>query len=125
MQSLALVMTAIQMKVYMLEDRLNLIQGMIKDDFRRWEVKHETDHEEEIRSVFNQNEADRIRNLAYVVNDQLHDIRDDITTFDEELKKMTLAEELKKKAKVEENSLEGTESADFEDMVSMESNKMQ
>ena len=104
------------MKVYMLEDRLNLIQGMIKDDFRRWEIKHETDHEEEIRSVFNQNQADRIRNLAYVVNDQLHDIRDDITA---------LNEELKKKPKVGENPLEGTDSADFEDMVSMDSNKMQ
>jgi gas vesicle protein len=115
----------LQKKVSMLEDQLNLIQGMIKHDSTRWEIKHGTNFEEEIRHIFNQNEPDKPRNLAYVVNDQLHDIRDDITTLDEDLKKMTLAEELKKNAKVEENALEGTESADFEDMVSMESNKMQ
>jgi hypothetical protein len=68
----------------MLEDQLNLIQGMIKHDSTRWEIKHGTNFEEEIRHIFNQNEPDKPRNLAYVVNDQLHDIRDDIITLEEE-----------------------------------------
>ena len=35
----------------------------------------------------NKNEPHKTRNLAYVVNDQLHDIRDDIITLNEELNK--------------------------------------
>jgi len=37
-------------------------------------------------NILNQNEPDKTRNLAYVVNDKLHDIRDDIITLNEELK---------------------------------------
>jgi hypothetical protein len=51
------------MKFAMLEDQLNLIQGMIKHDSTRWEIKHGTKYEEEIRNVFLQNEPDKTRNL--------------------------------------------------------------
>jgi hypothetical protein len=35
----------LQKKVSMLEDQLNLIQGMIKHDSTRWEIKHGTNFE--------------------------------------------------------------------------------
>jgi hypothetical protein len=71
--------------VYMLEDDLYQIQDMIERDSTRWEIKHGTKYEEEIRNVLLQNEPDKTRNLAYVVNDQLH-IREDIITMEEDLK---------------------------------------
>ena len=82
----ALAITSLQMKVSMLEDLHDLIQDMIKHDITRWEIKHENNFEEEIRNILNQNKPDKTRNLAYVVNDKLHDIRDDIITLNEELK---------------------------------------
>jgi hypothetical protein len=41
------------------------------------ESKHGTKFEEEIGDICDQNEPDKTRNLADVVNDQLHDIRDE------------------------------------------------
>jgi peptide methionine sulfoxide reductase MsrA len=38
-------------------------------------------------NIFTQNEPDKAKNLAYVVNDQLHDIRDAIKTVDKKLEK--------------------------------------
>jgi gas vesicle protein len=70
-----------------LKDQLNLIQDTIKLDSRRWEIKHGTIYEEEISNIIIQNEPDKTRNLAYVVNDQLHDIRNVINTGDKNLKK--------------------------------------
>ena len=99
----ALTITNLQSKVSMLEDQLSLIQDMIKHNSTRWESKHGTKFEEEIGDICDQNEPDKTRNLADVVNDQLHDIRD---------------EELKE-------SLERTKLAEFKDTVSMESNNMQ
>jgi gas vesicle protein len=75
------------MKGSMLKDQLNLIQDTIKLDSRRWEIKHGTIYEEEISNIIIQNEPDKTRNLAYVVNDQLHDIRNVINTGDKNLKK--------------------------------------
>ena len=75
------------MKDSMLKDQLNLIQDTIKLDSRRWEIKHGTIYEEEISNIIIQNEPDKTRNLAYVVNDQLHDIRNVINTGDKNLKK--------------------------------------
>ena len=75
------------MKGSMLEDHLNLIQDTIKLDSTRWEIKHGTIYEEEISNIIIQNEPDKTRNLAYVVNDQLHDIRNAINTGDKKLKK--------------------------------------
>jgi len=117
----------LQKKVSMLEDRLNLIQDMIKHDSSRWEIKHGTNFEEEIRTIFNQNEADKPRNLAYVVNDQLHDIRDDIITLEEELKKKVKVVEIpfvQAKSEPVEIPLEESKAAGFKDTVSMECNKI-
>jgi gas vesicle protein len=83
----ALAITNLQMKGSMLKDQLNLIQDTIKLDSRRWEIKHGTIYEEEISNIIIQNEPDKTRNLAYVVNDQLHDIRNVINTGDKNLKK--------------------------------------
>jgi gas vesicle protein len=83
----ALAITNLQMKDSMLKDQLNLIQDTIKLDSRRWEIKHGTIYEEEISNIIIQNEPDKTRNLAYVVNDQLHDIRNVINTGDKNLKK--------------------------------------
>ena len=94
----------------------------------RWEIKHGTDPEDEIRKIFNQNEPDKTRNLAYVINDQLHDIRDDIITLEEELKKQsTVVENPYVQAKSEPvgTLLGRTKSAEYKDTVSMESNKRQ
>jgi hypothetical protein len=57
-------LTSLQMKVSMLEDRLNLIQDMSNHDSTRWESKHGTNFEVEIRNIFNQNEPDKTRNLV-------------------------------------------------------------
>ena len=111
----AIDITNLQMRVCVLEDQLNLIQDTIELDSTRWEISRGTLYEEEISNIFTQNEPDKAKNLAYVVNDQLHDIRDAIKTVDKKLEK---------KAKLE-IPLERTKSADFYDMVSMESNKMQ
>ena len=114
-------------KVSMLEDQLNLIQEMIKHDSTRWEIKHGTNFEEEIRTIFNKKEPDKPRNLAYVVNDQLHDIRNDIITLEEELKKKAKVVEIpfvQAKSEPVEILLEETKSAGFKDTVSIESNKM-
>ena len=92
-----------------------------------WEVKHGTDPEDEIRTIFNQNEPDKTRNLAYVVNDQLHDIRDDIITLEEELKKQSKFVEIpyvQAESDPVEIPIERTKSAGFKDTVSMESNKI-
>ena len=59
-----LAITSIEMKVSMLEDRLNLIQDMSNHDSTRWESKHGTNFEVEIRNIFNQNEPDKTRNLV-------------------------------------------------------------
>ena len=83
----ALAITNLQMKGSMLKDQLNLIQDTIKLNSRRWEIKHGTIYEEEISNIIIQNEPDKTRNLAYVVNDQLHDIRNVINTGDKNLKK--------------------------------------
>jgi len=119
-----LAIDSLQMKVSMLEDRFNLIQDMINHDSTRWESKHGTNFEVEIRKIFNQNEPDKTRNLAYVVNDQLHDIRDDIITLEEELKKKAKVVEspfVHAKSELVEIPLERTKSADFKDTVSMKS----
>jgi hypothetical protein len=63
-----------------------------------------------------------------VINDQLHDIRDDIITLEEELKKQsTVVENPYVQAKSEPvgTLLGRTKSAGYKDTVSMESNKMQ
>jgi hypothetical protein len=62
-----LTITELQMKFAMLEDDLYQIQDMIEHDSTRWEIKHDTKYEEEIRNVLLQNEPDKTRNLAYVV----------------------------------------------------------
>ena len=74
------------MKGSILEDQLNLILAMIKLDSTRWEINHGTFYEE-VSNIIIQNEPDKTRNLAYVVNDQLHDIKDAINTRDKKLKK--------------------------------------
>jgi hypothetical protein len=56
-----------------LSDPVNTVLG--------WEIKHGTIYEEEISNIIIQNEPDKTRNLAYVVNDQLHDIRNAINTY--------------------------------------------
>ena len=119
-----LAITSLQMKVSILEDRFNLIQDMFNHDSTRWESKHGTNFEEEIRTIFNHDEPDKTRNLAYIVNDQLHDIRDDIITLEEELKKKSKVVEspfVQAKSEPEEIPIERTKSADFKDTVSMES----
>ena len=75
------------MKGSILEDQLNLILDTIKLDSTRWEINHGTFYEEVISNIIIQNEPDKTRNLAYVVNDQLHDIKDAINTRDKKLKK--------------------------------------
>jgi len=114
----------------MLEDDLYQIQDMIEHDSTRWEIKHGTKYEEEMRNVFLQNEPDKTRNLAYVVNDQLlHDIKEDIITTEEDLKikAIQFVEIPFVQAQLEpvEIPLELTKSAGFKDTVSMESYKMQ
>ena len=92
----------------------------------RWEIKHRTDPEDEIRKIFNQNEPDKTRNLAYVINDQLHDIRDDIITLEEELKKQSTVVEnpyVQVESEPVGTLLGRTKSAGYKDMVSIESNK--
>ena len=124
-----LAITELQGKFAMLEDDLYQIKDMIKHDRARMEFKHGTKYEEEIRNVFLQNEPDKTRNLAYVVNDQLHDIRDDIITMEEDLKikGRKFVEIPLGQAKLEpvEIPLEQTQSAGFKDTVSMEIYKMQ
>ena len=123
-----LTITELQMKFAMLEDDLYQIQDMIEHDSTRWEIKHGTKYEEEIRNVLLQNEPDKTRNLAYVVNDQLH-IREDIITMEEDLKikAIQFVEIPFVQAQLEpvEIPLELTKSAGFKDTVSMESYKMQ
>ena len=123
-----LTIAELQMKFAMLEDDLYQIQDMIEHDSTRWEIKHGTKYEEEIRNVLLQNEPDKTRNLAYVVNDQLH-IREDIITMEEDLKikAMQFVEIPFVQAQLEpvEIPLELTKSAGFKDTVSMESYKMQ
>jgi hypothetical protein len=83
----ALAITNLQMKGSILEGQLNLIPDTIKLDSTRWEIKHGTIYEEEISNIIIQNKPDKTRNLAYVVNDQRHDIRNAINTADKKLKK--------------------------------------
>jgi len=122
-------LTELQRKFAMLEDDLYQIKDMIKHDHTRMEFKHGTKYEEEIRNVFLQNEPDKTRNLAYVVNDQLHDIRDDIITMEEDLKikgrKFVGIPLGQAKSEHVEIPLEQTQSAGFKDTVSMGSYKMQ
>ena len=114
--------TNLEMKVSMLQNQLYLIQDSINlDDSTRWEISHGTQYEEEIGNIFIQNEPDKIRNLAYVVNDQLHDIRDDLRTLDKKLKKKAAVHAESEPVEI---LLERTNSADFKDMVSMENNKI-
>ena len=68
----------LDMKVSLLKDQLDLIQDMVKHDSTRWDIRHGTNFEEEIRNIFIQNEPDKTKNFAYVVDDQLHDIRNNI-----------------------------------------------
>ena len=84
-ESHTLAIASLQMKVFILENRLNLIQDMINHDSTRWEIKQGTVCEEDIRDIFIRDKPDKTRNLAYVVNDQLHDIRDGIITLGEKL----------------------------------------
>jgi hypothetical protein len=124
-----LTITELQMKFAMLEDDLYQIQDMIEHDSTRWEIKHGTKYEEEIRNVFLQNEPDKTRNLAYVVNDQLHDIGEEIITIEEDLKIKAIQfveiPFVQAKSEPVEIPLELTKSAGFKDTVSMESYKMQ
>ena len=83
----ALAITNLEMKGSMLEDQPNLIQDTINLNSTRWEINHGTIYEEEISNIIIQNEPDKTWNLAYVVNDQLHDIRNAINTGDKKLKK--------------------------------------
>jgi hypothetical protein len=123
-----LTITELQMKFAMLEDDLYQTQDMIEHDNTRWEIKHGTKYEEEIRNVFLQNEPDKTRNLAYVVNDQLH-IREDIITMEEDLKIKAIQfveiPFVQAQSEPIEIPLELTKSAGFKDTVSMESYKMQ
>jgi hypothetical protein len=123
-----LTITELQMKFAMLEDDLYQIQDMIEHDSTRWEIKHGTKYEEEIRNVLLQNEPDKTRNLAYVVNDQLH-IREDIITMEEDLKIKAIQfveiPFVQAQSEPVEIPLELTKSAGFKDTVSMESYKMQ
>jgi hypothetical protein len=123
-----LTITELQMKFAMLEDDLYQTQDMIEHDNTRWEIKHGTKNEEEIRNVFLQNEPDKTRNLAYVVNDQLH-IREDIITMEEDLKIKAIQfveiPFVQAQSEPIEIPLELTKSAGFKDTVSMESYKMQ
>ena len=123
-----LTITELQMKFAMLEDDLYQIQDMIERDSTRWEIKHDTKYEEEIRNVLLQNEPDKTRNLAYVVNDQLH-IREDIITMEEDLKIKAIQfveiPFVQAQSEPVEIPLELTKSAGFKDTVSMESYKMQ
>ena len=111
----------LQMRVCRLEDQLNQIPDTIELDSTRWEISRGTLYEEDISNIFTQNEPDKTKNLAYVVNDQLHDIRDAIKTVDKKLKKKA---QVQAESELLEIPLEQTKSADFCDMVSMESNKM-
>ena len=125
-----LTITELQMKFAMLEDDLYQTQDMIEHDNTRWEIKHGTKYEEEIRNVFLQNEPDKTRNLAYVVNDQLlHDIKEDIITTEEDLKIKAIQfveiPFVQAQSEPIEIPLELTKSAGFKDTVSMESYKMQ
>jgi hypothetical protein len=123
-----LTITELQMKFAMLEDDLYQTQDMIEHDNTRWEIKHGTKYEEEIRNVFLQNEPDKTRNLAYVVNDQLH-IREDIITMEEDLKIKAIQfveiPFVQAQSEPIEIPLELTKSVGFKDTVSMESYKMQ
>jgi hypothetical protein len=123
-----LTITELQMKFAMLEDDLYQTQDMIEHDNTRWEIKHGTKYEEEIRNVFLQNEPDKTRNLAYVVNDQLH-IKEDIITTEEDLKIKAIQfveiPFVQAQSEPIEIPLELTKSAGFKDTVSMESYKMQ
>ena len=120
--------TNLQMRVCMLEDQLNLIKDTIELDSTRWEISRGTLYEEEIGNIFTQNEPDKAKNLAYVVNDQQHDIREDIITMEEDLKikAIQFVEIPFVQAKPEpvEIPSELTKSAGFKDTVSMESYKM-
>ena len=125
-----LTITELQMKFAMLEDDLYQTQDMIEHDNTRWEIKHGTKYEEEIRNVLLQNEPDKTRNLAYVVNDQLlHDIKEDIITTEEDLKIKAIQfveiPFVQAQSEPIEIPLELTKSAGFKDTVSMESYKMQ
>jgi len=114
--------TNLQMKVSMLENRLYLVQDTINlDDSTRWEISRGTQYEEEISLIFTQNEPDKIRNLAYVVNDQLHDIRNGLYTLDKKLKKNATVQAESEPVEI---LLAQTKSADFKDAVSMENNKI-
>jgi hypothetical protein len=123
-----LTITELQIKFAMLEDDLYQTQDMIEHDNTRWEIKHGTKYEEEIRNVFLQNEPDKTRNLAYVVNDQLH-IREDIITMEEDLKIKAIQfveiPFVQAQSEPIEIPLELTKSVGFKDTVSMESYKMQ
>ena len=123
----AIDITNLQMKVSMLENRLYLIQDTINlDDSTRWEISCGTFYEEEISLIFTQNEPDKTRKLASVVNDQLHDIRDAIYKVDKQLKKKPKVVEIQSEQGESESveiPLEQTKLADFDDTVSMESNK--
>jgi phospholipid N-methyltransferase len=125
-----LTITELQMKFAMLEDDLYQTQDMIEHDNTRWEIKHGTKYEEEIRNVLLQNEPDKTRNLAYVVNDQLlHNIKEDIITTEEDLKIKAIQfveiPFVQAQSEPIEIPLELTKSAGFKDTVSMESYKMQ
>jgi len=115
-------LTNLEMKVSMLQNQLYRIQDTINlDDSTRWENSRGTLYEEEIENIFIQNEPDKIRNLAYVVNDQLHNIRDAIHTLDKKLKKKATVQAESEPVEI---LLERTNSADFKDRVSMDSNKI-
>lgn len=77
---------ALALTTYKLKIQLNLIQDTIMLDSTRWEIKQGTIYAEKISNIIIQNETDKTRILAYVVNGQLHDIRDAISTGDKKLK---------------------------------------
>ena len=87
----------------------------------RWEISHGTQYEEEISLLFTQNEPDKTRKLASVVNDQLHDIRNGLYTLDKKLKKNATVQAESEPVEI---LLAQTKSADFKDAVSMENNKI-
>ena len=110
------------MKVSMLQNQIYQIQDSINlDDSTRWEISRGTQYEEEFSLLFTENEPDKTRNLAYVVNDQLHDIRDDLRTLDKKLKKKATVQAESEPVEI---LLERTNAADFKDTVSMENNKI-
>jgi hypothetical protein len=116
----------LQMEVSMLEDQLNQIQEFINFDTTRWESQHGTNFGKEVGKIVHQYKTDPSMETHYVVNEQ-YDIRDNnMLTVYVELKNKDENQLLQTKSEPEEIPLAKNISGgfDYEDMVSMESNKM-